>query len=54
MGVEWCDNVVYGATEDDLIKNALKHGEEHSGLTEEQLRTNEFVAYLKNAMKRSA
>ena len=51
LGIEWCDHIVSGETEDELIENAIIHGREHNDIDEEQLRTPEFVAMLRNAMK---
>lgn len=51
MGVQWCNHVLHGDTEEELIAHALGHGLDHAGLSEEQLRTPEFLAYLRNAMK---
>ena len=51
MGVEWCNHVLYGDTEQELIEAMIQHGKEHAGLDQEELVTPEFLAYLKNVMK---
>ena len=50
MGVVWCEHILHGDTEDELISAAVQHGREHAELTEDQLVTPEFRALFKNAM----
>lgn len=53
MGVHWCDQILYGDTEEGLLQACISHGAMHAGVSEEQLVTPEFLAYLKNSIRES-
>jgi hypothetical protein len=50
-GVTWCDHLLHGETEEELIDAAIEHGRTHADLSREELVTPAFRAFLKNAMK---
>ena len=47
-----CDYVARGETEDELLKNGIKHVKEVHGYTDEQL-TPEFMADVKKLVKQT-
>ncbi len=51
MGIAWCEAVLYANSEDELIDEAVRHGKEHWGVSEEMIRSPEFLFHIRDKMR---
>ena len=51
LGITWCNTVLHGETEGDLLDEAVRHGKEHKGVAETMTRSPEFVAMIRAHMR---
>ena len=51
MDIPWCDAVVYADSWDELIEECVRHGREHKGVSEEMIRSPEFLATIRDNMR---
>ena len=51
MSISWCDAVLHADSWDELLEKCVSHGREHKGVSEEMIRSPEFVAVIRASMR---
>ena len=51
LGVTWCDAILYADSEDELFDECVRHGQDHKGISEEMIRSPEFLAMIRDKMR---